>query len=986
MLSQGNAEDEEQEEEEEDYSSGAENGAVGIVDGATNEVPVVTTSTHRPLNPECQEFRPSFDSRIASTSSNLNSNETTTIPTNSVSSSSKDSSNNPDHEVTSESIPEPSHSNAANRQELTSSRISETASITADAEKKNSLSRSEEEVEAAPVDFASEVFANVTNMAERALAPRSVVEGTPIETEIGLEASFVNFQEIVDNRNTERNDAHPQMEDTRRNRRRIGDADDEVVPNGQGIVANDESSREKSSTTDGASEASVDVSDSINKRQRGTVMNEQRGSRSASPGMINRTTTPINSMSQRLPESYESLVTRGSNASSSASSSVMTAPQTQQQAARNRKYTAKGPKFVREATPGPDLDVIQQQQQQTVATAFIDETNRKRNNKAENGNGSEPIIITPEAVNRIPINNEIIATGVEALEAEIQSYSLSTTGSFAEHHERNNRRDTNADGSNDDSGVESQTRFSDHPITDAVNEWLQRANSPELFVTSTVVSGSEPEDDELEEEEPPKNLQGNPMPALSANSSVNDTASSRLASCGEFTKVTNGTVNSKQLTRIENNKRDTGNTDIDRSKKFGDKSVVQSRRSRRMEAKRRGSKNKVDSRAFSKQRNDARTADPPKKEAAGLGVASNSGHVENKKVVNDGNDDVCEFAENDSVAGMRVAKSSRTKKKFDSDGSRVDKSRRYTTQDESTVIMLSSRDVPVENVEVKVRRLTDDNDEGIVEDEEVNVRTFEKGQIVVSIDGKVLPAAAYEPILLQHQATNNKAKTWNEISSKPICSTITGESGRCDDRNDDETSTISETASKRNSLGSIDEPDVLECWEVETVEPIKTPKKLSARGTSQEGEAVEDDVGAPEIDSAGIELVRKYYRLEAMRDSGTSVTSIEEDFNNDDSVATKSVMKNSLSNSSDRTMENFYNDEIPVIGERMSKIVENMMNKSGIPVEQGVEVYESCYTGKSPPYILGLEAKFRRTSVMYGKDPEREGTVPCKAPACCNIQ
>ena len=45
-----------------------------------------------------------------------------------------------------------------------------------------------------------------------------------------------------------------------------------------------------------------------------------------------------------------------------------------------------------------------------------------------------------------------------------------------------------------------------------MTQWLKRTNAAEAFITS-----ESDDDDELENEEPPKNLQSNPMPALSVN-------------------------------------------------------------------------------------------------------------------------------------------------------------------------------------------------------------------------------------------------------------------------------------------------------------------------------------------------------------------------------------------------------------------------------------------------------------------------------------
>lgn len=128
---------------------------------------------------------------------------------------------------------------------------------------------------------------------------------------------------------------------------------------------------------------------------------------------INRTTTPINVDTQRLPESYESLLTKLTS---------------------KRKYT----RITRELTPGPDLDSI-------------------------------------------PV--ELAAIAVEEL--------------------------------NEDSGFESQSsrRSDNKPLTKAVREWLSSADQGELFVNPEMVELHSDESDD----EQPKNLHGNPMPALSVN-------------------------------------------------------------------------------------------------------------------------------------------------------------------------------------------------------------------------------------------------------------------------------------------------------------------------------------------------------------------------------------------------------------------------------------------------------------------------------------
>lgn len=164
--------------------------------------------------------------------------------------------------------------------------------------------------------------------------------------------------------------------------------------------------------------------------------------------------------------------------------------------APKNKYKG-GVKIIRESTPGPRLD------EQHPCTSETD----------------------------IEMHINCVPMGVDAIEAQMS-----------------------ADTSNEDSGFESQTRFSDHPITDAVTQWLRRANSPELFITAmnggSGLAESDMEDDELDDSELSKNLQGNPMPALSANSIVNDveTMSSRTASCSEFARVDNCPRNNTVVT------------------------------------------------------------------------------------------------------------------------------------------------------------------------------------------------------------------------------------------------------------------------------------------------------------------------------------------------------------------------------------------------------------------------------------------------------
>ncbi|XP_054015678.1 uncharacterized protein LOC128896348 isoform X3 [Hylaeus anthracinus] len=662
-----------------------------------------------------------------------------------------------------------------------------------------------------------------------------------------------------------------------------------------------------------------------------------------------------------------------------------------------RKYNAKGTKFVREPTPGPDLD------------GFAD---------------LENVLVNEKILAKDKVTNDLSLNGV-SLSNDSSPKTESTVNSCEKTEMSNNvcnhlNKGDPVEISNEDSGFESQTRLSDYPITEAVTEWLRRANSPDVFITNA--SGSESEDEV--DEEPPKNLQGNPMPALSANSGADNVA---LSGCGEFARINNARGQEKKGNGGSRKKRD------------GKRRSGEQRRVRHVEGK---PENEAVSSSDScgQQEVPSRRKNPARQQDVG---------------------DVCEFAEKDSVAGMRVALSSRmmdskrvnarrTKRQGRSvkdptdidakirciedvddegidedieengktfekeekllttsrdDPSAISKNAKETTKEsngndveetnsrtpknetvsssevssrrenpacqdvgevcestEKDTIASSSRTMDskranprrakrqsrsakdISNIDAKTRHLEnvdDENDEGIVED--TNVKTYEKGEIVVSREGKLLTTS-------RNDASTNK--------TVPKDREIAKESTRSSEDENDRT----------NSLCSIEEPDVLECWEAETIEPVITPKRmLQCRGVLCEGEAVEEDT--IETKEASVEncvenyvenYVQKYYRL-----ARNSVTSVEEETSckvNVDPSALKPVP-----NSSEQTK----NTERILQGEK----------SNNVPIDEAFEVYESCYTGKTP--FLGIDAKVFKSRTFYGQ--KGEGPVPCK-PVCCNLQ
>ncbi|XP_076221991.1 uncharacterized protein LOC116427678 isoform X2 [Nomia melanderi] len=533
-----------------------------------------------------------------------------------------------------------------------------------------------------------------------------------------------------------------------------------------------------------------------------------------------------------------------------------------------RKYSTKGTKFVREPTPGPDLD----------STVELD---------------LEKVNDATQSLNNVSPSNFIKEDSIfERDKTDDNEVSSNCMSESVCNHLSN---EDPIEASNDDSGFESQTKHSEYPITEAVTQWLRKANSPEMFITSSISDNETENEDEVEE--PPKNLEGNPIPALSVNSGVDNLGLSRTASCSEFARINN--VKGLEQPDIMNS----------------------------------GSRKKKDNKKRSGERRRVRHAEGKLDEVISSSDSCGQQDDSVNKKKNSAKDvgDVCEFTEVDSVADMRVASNSRM------DSKRVN-ARRTKRQG----VGRSNEDL-VNNNE-KIKRVEDENNKnenGIVEDT-VNVKTFEKGEIVVSEDGKLLTTSVYETLW------NNNAS----IDVKAVKSETTKETVR--NREKRSSSVEEENASGILSLDSIEELDVLECWEAETIEPVITPKKvLQCRGVSCEGEAGEED--NIDLKQVNMDYVQKYYRL-----ARESATSIEEDLNSKINI-------DSVPNRSEES-------EAEVIKEKGN-------DTSNIPIDEAFEVYESCYTGKAP--FLTIDSKVFKSRTLYGQ--EGEGPIPCRA-VCCNIQ
>ena len=643
----------------------------------------------------------------------------------------------------------------------------------------------------------------------------------------------------------------------------------------------------------------VDRSDSSNKDASSSSSSSTTPPRPSSPVSNDETTrsrsiTPksVENVAIREDQNHESL----SNSKSSSSTSLS-----------KRKYTAKGTKFVREPTPGPDL------------------------NSSTGPESETKVHDLTQGLEKIDLSNDTKTIDTKFTDVcddkVIKDDQVSSKfGMKAAMCNRVNKEVIEA--TNEDSGFESQTQLSDYPITEAVTEWLRREKSPDLLITSAISMDCEEDEDDVDEE-PPKNLQGNPMPALSVNSGADNATLSRAANCGEFAGISN--IKGGQEQQQQQLDGSSNNSGASRRKKDA---------KRRSEERRRVARHVVDDRV---DHEVVSSSDSCGQQEILVNIArrKNLAKQQQQDVVGD----ICEFTEKDSIAGMRVALSSRM------DSKRVN-ARRTKRQGKS-----HSRN-PSSNIDARIRRIEDvddENDEGIVEDT-MNVKTFEKGEIVVSEDGKLLTSSTYEPSLRNcHDAPMTiKALNKNEMTKQQSTERKMEEERKRSSSIEDE-----ESGSGIGSLDSIEEPDVLECWEAEIIEPLVTPKRmLQSEGILCDGEAAEDDT--IEVEQVNVDYVQKYYRL--ARESATSIEEIS--LKTDPPTSSKSVP-----NMSEQK------DEIPPQRKELAG------DKSSVPIDEAFEVYESCYTGNSP--FLAIDSKVFKSRTLYGQ--EGETPIPCKA-VCCQIQ
>ncbi|XP_043588509.1 serine-rich adhesin for platelets-like isoform X3 [Bombus pyrosoma] len=565
-----------------------------------------------------------------------------------------------------------------------------------------------------------------------------------------------------------------------------------------------------------------------------------------------------------------------------------------------RKYSAKGSKFVREPTPGPDLNSTTEPENETK---IHDLTQNLR--KIDLSNDTK-------------LDSKFESHDNKAMKVDPVSSKFGTKAAAC-----NLLNKETIEATNEDSGFESQTQLSDYPITQAVTEWLRKEKSPDLFIASAISMDCEEDEDDMDQE-PSKNLQSNPILALSASSGADNTALSRAAICREFAGL--GNIKSGQEQQQPDGSNNSG---ASRRKKDA---------KRRSEERRRVARHvvigKVDHEMVSSSDSCGQ-----QENLTNITRRKNLAKQQQQDVV----DDICEFTEKDSVAGVRVASSSRI------DSKRVN-ARRTKRQGKS-----HARN-PSDNIDAKIRcteDVDDEDDDGIVEDT-MNVRTFEKGEIIVSEDGKLLTSSTYEPSprKCHDAATAIKAPNRSETGKQTTERKIEEERKRSGSIEDEK------SGSGIDSLDSIEEPDVLECWETEIVEPLVTPKRvLQSEGIVCEGEAAEDDT--VEVEQVIVDYVQKYYRL--ARESATSIEEIS--LKADPPTSSKTVP-----NMSERK------EEIPAQKEPVK-------DKGDMPIDEAFEVYESCYTGNSP--FLAMDSKVFKLRTLYGQ--EGETPIPCKT-VCCQIQ
>ncbi|XP_011334393.2 uncharacterized protein LOC105277616 isoform X2 [Ooceraea biroi] len=871
----GNTEDE----EEGEYSSECDNDASSSrlawseSPTSTATTTTVTTATNRPLNPECQEFQ--LRPRILSNPTSMSVVDTVTEE---VASLANDASNLSSYET------EPCETGSCDVPSVQSPTKQEAATIC----------NSEDVAAETPVESvqAATVGRKPKNKnVELNGQTNHLVADT--ETIVTSETVEVKKGGLTDHKASSKTDTTDKSADESP----ISAKHELLESNGNGIdtdLLNNCVEHPEEALTNGETEHFVDLT---------------AKARSVSPQVSTANlhlTTTTTDISEGKEKEEEDQRPRHCNSSSIARTTTSFGPA--------RKYNSKkGGKFVREPTPGPDLDDTTHLDlengkivQQSMAVELSDDDVRAVADVADDKLGE---------TNRKAMDDEEM---VSEIRGNMNNTTMTSQDAITS--------------SNEDSGFESQTRLSEYPITAAVTEWLRRVNSPDLFVTSGSTSDSETDEDEEVNAKPPKNLQGNPMPALSANSGVdNVTSLSRAASCGEFAKTNNNNI------KIDQVEADSTSTSIGRRRKDA-KGVKRKSKAKRIEKRNRNVDEKTQSHLVSCDRLRDLVAAVRLRNTLKHNVA-----------------DVCEFTQEDSVAGMRVALSSRINTK------------RASARRAKTLRRIGGN--PVENIDIKMRRIDDLSGEGSKETNggsTVSVRTFEKGEIIVSKDGKLLPTSAYEPVPLNGQGDPDVVRSAARVDAIDENAEVREET-----RNSSEND---ENGSVMMSSVSIEEPDVLECWEAETIEPVVTPRRLlQSAGVLCDGEAAEEDDLEAEQE-ATIEHVQKYYRF--ARDSAIS--------GEPSGLSTSVVSSRTVPNRSEerRPIEYFCCEEIPVLVPDRNRDVVCADEK--IPVDEAFEVCESCYTGKSP--FLPFDTKvFKQQAERPLCQQNGEGPTPCRA-VCCNVQ
>lgn len=242
------------------------------------------------------------------------------------------------------------------------------------------------------------------------------------------------------------------------------------------------------------------------------------------------------------------------------------------------------------------------------------------------------------------------------------------------------------------------------------------------------------------------------------------------------------------------------------------------------------------------------------------------------------------------------------------------------------------------------------------------VKTFEKGEIVVSMDGELLLVASVQ----QPQGDKTKDSTQTTVKSERRNSS--SGSSTVDDENE-------------RSLGSIEEPDVLECWEAETVEPVATPKKM---------DLPDDDLSVTKDDGSDhMGHVQRYYRFQ----DDSSDTSLETycddvDLNEDLTAAGSRTVPKTPERMTAASICSEEEDEdmmvVVAVPEEKPRSIADAVDSS-LPIDEAFEAYESFYNGKSWPFS-SIDARFGK-SRFFGRreDGGSSGAMPCRA-VCCNIQ